>query len=98
MASSSDYPAADFPDLHHPFQYRRLEARWKQKLSHEHLAFCSCGNFLLHFKWPSGDDAIGGRGGAVTVADAATCTGEDEDIQGGTGGGEGDISDRELLQ
>nr|WCS65349.1 ORF2 [Torque teno Leptonychotes weddellii virus 1]WCS65377.1 ORF2 [Torque teno Leptonychotes weddellii virus 1] len=96
MACASNNPAADVPDLHHPFQYRKSEARWKQKLSLEHLKFCACGNFLLHFKWPSGDDAIGGRGGAVTVADASTST--EEDILGTTGGGEGDISDQELLQ
>nr|ASA48670.1 ORF2 [Torque teno Leptonychotes weddellii virus 1] len=95
--SSTSTPPGD-PDLHHPLQYRKQEALWKRDLCRAHLKFCACPNFLDHFKWPSTGEGGGEdrdvRGGGV---DVATYTGEDMDITGATGGGEGDITDQELL-
>nr|ASA48914.1 ORF2 [Torque teno Leptonychotes weddellii virus 1] len=87
------------PDLHHPLQYRKQEALWKRNLSLTHSKFCACKNFLDHFKWPfAGGGGGDGQGGAAGGVDVATFTGEDLDVTGITGDGEGDISDSELLQ
>nr|ASA48718.1 ORF2 [Torque teno Leptonychotes weddellii virus 1] len=88
-------PTPGVPDLHHPYQYRKSEALWKKQLSQSHLAFCLCGNFLNHFRWPTGEGDGGNRGdrdgGPIEERDTG------EDLIGATGGG-GDISDHELLQ
>nr|ASA48874.1 ORF2 [Torque teno Leptonychotes weddellii virus 1] len=90
-------PTPGVPDLHHPDQYRKLEARWKKQLSRAHLDFCLCGNFLNHFRWPTGEGGTGDRAEADTAGTVADITGE-EDMVGATGGGEGDLTDLELLQ
>nr|WCS65317.1 ORF2 [Torque teno Leptonychotes weddellii virus 1]WCS65321.1 ORF2 [Torque teno Leptonychotes weddellii virus 1]WCS65852.1 ORF2 [Torque teno Leptonychotes weddellii virus 1] len=85
-----------YPDLHHPLQYRKQEALWKRDLALKHREFCSCGNFLFHFKWPSGEKDTGDREDQNGEGDGDPTTG---DIVGGTGGGEGgDVSDIELLR
>nr|WCS65552.1 ORF2 [Torque teno Leptonychotes weddellii virus 1] len=91
-------PSSDFPDLHHPDQYRKSEARWKKQLSKQHLEFCACGNFLNHFRWPTGEEGGGNRGDrdGGPIEEGAT-GGEEEDIEGRTMAEE-DISDQELLQ
>nr|WCS65301.1 ORF2 [Torque teno Leptonychotes weddellii virus 1] len=88
-------PSSGFPDLHHPYQYRKSEALWKKQLSQAHLEFCACGNFLNHFRWPTG----GGGGENQGDRDGGRTEERDtgEDLIGATGG-EGDISDQELLQ
>nr|WCS65756.1 ORF2 [Torque teno Leptonychotes weddellii virus 1] len=86
-----------YPDLHHPLQFRKAEALWKQQCSLTHRKFCACGDYLLHFKWPStggGGDPSGDQNGGV---DASTYTGEDFPIDADTGEKE-DITDEELLQ
>nr|WCS65576.1 ORF2 [Torque teno Leptonychotes weddellii virus 1] len=88
-------PSSGFPDLHHPYKYRKSEALWKKQLSQAHLNFCACGNFLNHFRWPTG----GGGGENREDRDGGPTEEKDtgEDLIGATGG-EGDISDQELLQ
>nr|WCS65776.1 ORF2 [Torque teno Leptonychotes weddellii virus 1] len=93
MCAASSSPG--YPDLHHPLQYRKQEALWKQHCSLSHKVFCACGDFLSHFKWSSG--------GEDTEDPGDQNGGEEEDpgtesITGGTSGGEGDISDAELLR
>nr|WCS65381.1 ORF2 [Torque teno Leptonychotes weddellii virus 1] len=99
VALSSAPSTPGDPDLHHPLQYRKQEALWKRNISISHSLFCSCGNFLDHFKWPStGGEKDGenleGRGGGV---DVGTST-EEVDSIGEDTMGEGDISDQELLR
>nr|ASA48890.1 ORF2 [Torque teno Leptonychotes weddellii virus 1] len=72
------------PDLHHPLQYRKQEALWKRNLSLSHSAFCSCKNFLDHFKWPSAGAEGGGQEGLAGGVDASTSTEEDGDPLGDT--------------
>nr|ASA48570.1 ORF2 [Torque teno Leptonychotes weddellii virus 1] len=88
---------ADVPDLAHPLKFRQAEARWKRAVSVAHQAFCSCGNYLLHFKCCTGSGVGGDLGDHAGGVDASTST-DGENITGRTGGGEGDISDLELLQ
>nr|ASA48518.1 ORF2 [Torque teno Leptonychotes weddellii virus 1]ASA48521.1 ORF2 [Torque teno Leptonychotes weddellii virus 1] len=96
MASLPVIGVSDNPDLHHPLKFRQAEAKWKRGVSLAHAAFCSCGNFLLHFKWCGGERRdTGDPDGADGGVDAATNTGED--ITGHTGG-DGDVTDLELLQ
>nr|ASA49070.1 ORF2 [Torque teno Leptonychotes weddellii virus 1] len=99
MALCSATSTRGYPDLHHPLQYRKQEALWKQHCVKEHNNFCACGNFLSHFRWPSGGEGIGGRGGQNGEEEESTSTGE-ESIIGATGGGEEEdyIPDNVLLQ
>nr|WCS65880.1 ORF2 [Torque teno Leptonychotes weddellii virus 1] len=86
-----------YPDLHHPLQYRKQEALWKQHCVKTHNQFCLCGNFLSHFKWPSGGVDIGGIVAPNGGAEGENSTGED--IIGATGTEEeAYIQDSELLQ
>nr|ASA48950.1 ORF2 [Torque teno Leptonychotes weddellii virus 1]ASA48954.1 ORF2 [Torque teno Leptonychotes weddellii virus 1]WCS65584.1 ORF2 [Torque teno Leptonychotes weddellii virus 1] len=96
MVMSSIIGDTDVPDLAHPLKFRQAEAKWKRAVSVAHAAFCSCGNFLLHFKWCSGER---GDGGDQEGADGGATGGEDitENITGRTGGDE-EVSDLELLQ
>nr|WCS65596.1 ORF2 [Torque teno Leptonychotes weddellii virus 1] len=84
-----------YPDLHHPLQYRRKEALWKRDISLKHSEFCLCGNFLSHFKWSSGEGGTENREGQDGEEKENISTG---DAEGDTFGGEGDISDIELLR
>nr|WCS65704.1 ORF2 [Torque teno Leptonychotes weddellii virus 1] len=86
------------PDLHHPLQYRKQEALWKQYCSLKHKEFCLCGDFLAHFKWPTGEGGGGNRDAAGIVPTGGDITSGEEDMVGATGGGEGDLTDLELLQ
>nr|ASA48622.1 ORF2 [Torque teno Leptonychotes weddellii virus 1] len=94
MSAAASSPG--YPDFHHPLQFRRQEALWKQYCSLKHREFCACPNFLDHFKWSTGE-----RGGGDREDQDGGATGG-EDIGGdtpiGITGGEGDISDAELLQ
>nr|WCS65688.1 ORF2 [Torque teno Leptonychotes weddellii virus 1] len=88
---------SDFPDFAHPLKFRQAEAKWKRGVSLAHSQFCLCGDFLSHFKWPSGRGAGGDPDDHAGGVDESTSTGGG-DITGHTGDGEGDISDLELLQ
>nr|WCS65848.1 ORF2 [Torque teno Leptonychotes weddellii virus 1] len=95
MCAASSSPG--YPDLYHPLQYKKREALWKRDLNLKHREFCACGNFLLHFKWPS----TGGEGGDTGGQDGGT--GEEdstkEDMEGITGTDvEDPIPDSALLQ
>nr|WCS65940.1 ORF2 [Torque teno Leptonychotes weddellii virus 2]WCS65964.1 ORF2 [Torque teno Leptonychotes weddellii virus 2]WCS65968.1 ORF2 [Torque teno Leptonychotes weddellii virus 2]WCS66072.1 ORF2 [Torque teno Leptonychotes weddellii virus 2] len=88
--------SANYPDFSHPRKFRQAEAAWKKLVSRKHKEFCSCPNFLDHFRWP-------GTGGNGTkegdTGDQDTGAGSVSPV-GATGGGdgEGDISDIELLR
>nr|ASA48550.1 ORF2 [Torque teno Leptonychotes weddellii virus 1]ASA48578.1 ORF2 [Torque teno Leptonychotes weddellii virus 1]ASA49038.1 ORF2 [Torque teno Leptonychotes weddellii virus 1]WCS65608.1 ORF2 [Torque teno Leptonychotes weddellii virus 1] len=87
-----------YPDLHHPLQYKRREALWKSHCRITHSEFCDCGNFLLHFKWPStGEKGSEGTGGRDGEEEENISTGE-ENITADTMGEEEDIPDSALLQ
>nr|ASA48686.1 ORF2 [Torque teno Leptonychotes weddellii virus 1] len=88
---------SDVPDLTHPLKFRQAEAKWKRAMSIAHQAFCSCGNFLLHFKWCSERGVGGDLADHAGGVDASTST-SGENVTGRTGDGEGDITDLELLQ
>nr|ASA48554.1 ORF2 [Torque teno Leptonychotes weddellii virus 1] len=94
---STDYPSALHPDLYHPLQYRRAEARWKRDVSSLHLKFCDCGNYINHFKLPCLSGKGDGEGQEEADGGAAGGNSTGGDITGHTGGGEGDITDQELL-
>nr|QZE11980.1 MAG: ORF2 [Giant panda anellovirus]USZ80606.1 ORF2 [Tick-associated anellovirus 9] len=61
--------------------YKRAEAHWKKNISYTHNFFCSCNNYLSHFKWPGFRDELGFGGGTVTTGvvrgplDGASITG-----------------------
>nr|WCS65948.1 ORF2 [Torque teno Leptonychotes weddellii virus 2]WCS65988.1 ORF2 [Torque teno Leptonychotes weddellii virus 2]WCS66092.1 ORF2 [Torque teno Leptonychotes weddellii virus 2] len=84
------------PDFSHPLGYRKAEAVWKRLVSREHQKFCACGSYLNHFKWPgSGGDADGHGEEGDGAGDGGT---PDISPVGATGGGDGDVSDTELLR
>nr|ASA48998.1 ORF2 [Torque teno Leptonychotes weddellii virus 1] len=93
--SAATTPCGD-PDLHHPLQYRKQEALWKLHCSLKHKEFCACPNFLDHFKWPTGGEGEGIRDVLGGEAEEGPSTGEN--TEGVTMGGEGDLTDSELLQ
>nr|ASA48994.1 ORF2 [Torque teno Leptonychotes weddellii virus 1] len=97
MALSSATSTHGYPDLHHPLQYRKQEALWKQNCSIGHKQFCACGDFLSHFKWPSGEKGSENQGDRDGETGEDLATGGGEDIEGATLG-DGDITDLELLQ
>nr|WCS66096.1 ORF2 [Torque teno Leptonychotes weddellii virus 2] len=95
--SSTVYPSGG-PDLRHPSGYRKAEAVWKRLISKEHAKFCDCGTYINHFRWPGSGGEEDGRteedgtkhgDGGDHIVSAIGATG---------GGGDGDLSDIELLR
>nr|WCS65820.1 ORF2 [Torque teno Leptonychotes weddellii virus 1] len=97
MALCSATSTCGYPDLHHPLQYRKQEALWKQHCVKKHNEFCACGNFLSHFRWSSGGVGIGGLEGQGGEEKEENST-EEESFIGATGTDEDYIPDKDLLQ
>nr|WBM82746.1 MAG: ORF2 [Torque teno polar bear virus 47] len=46
--------------------FKKQEAIWKKSIAETHKIFCSCPNYLLHFKWPTSTAAPGYASGSDT--------------------------------
>nr|USZ80599.1 ORF2 [Tick-associated anellovirus 6] len=48
--------------------YKRAEAFWKKNIVYTHNFFCSCSNYLQHFRWPGSLEQNGSGGATGTIA------------------------------
>nr|WBM82695.1 MAG: ORF2 [Torque teno polar bear virus 30] len=71
--------------------YKKQEAQWKRSISFSHSIFCNCGDYLNHFKCPSGGTGGGfigadvSPGEGVSFITATPGTEDGEDVGGAEG-------------
>nr|WBM82624.1 MAG: ORF2 [Torque teno polar bear virus 7] len=77
-------------------QYKKNEAIWKRSISVSHTLWCSCGDYLNHFRppCPIGEGGAGPTGADVSLAEGISFA----TITPSTGDGEDDGSDEEILR